>query len=174
MKESNWVGLGASVLCFASYAAVASGQMMSATIIDRKNRETKYTYVVPGQFSSHSNTDLGCTGDSTSLNCSGSTTTAGVSSPSAVVSYAVEGATLSLLLPDGRVAVVNCAVKQKLNAMGLATLSQPTSPRSCRVPFLSNIQVDFKGKGAKLIWPVSLDGKKTESETYKIVAILNR
>jgi hypothetical protein len=30
----------------------------------------------------------------------------------------------------------------------------------------------FKGKDAKLSWPVSLDGKKFDSETYKILAVL--
>lgn len=166
--------LAATIVCLASCVVAASGQLMDVKVIDRRNNSTRYTYVVPGQFSSHSNTDLGCSGDSSNLNCSGSTTTTGVSTSSTTVSYTVEGATYSLLLPDGRVAVVNCTVKHKLNAMGLATLSQPESPRSCRMPFLNNIQADFKGSSAKLIWPVSLDGKKKESETYKIVAVLNR
>lgn len=34
------------------------------------------------------------------------------------------------------------------------------------------IQADFHGDNAKLEWVVSLDGKKTQSETYKILAIL--
>ncbi len=40
------------------------------------------------------------------------------------------------------------------------------------MPLIDVIQADFKGKNAKLIWPVSLDGKKTESETYTILGIL--
>jgi hypothetical protein len=40
------------------------------------------------------------------------------------------------------------------------------------MPLVNDIQADFKGKDAKLFWPVSLDGKKTESETYTILAIL--
>jgi hypothetical protein len=30
---------------------------------------------------------------------------------------------------------------------------------------------DFSGDKAKLIWPVSLDGKKSAEETYKIIAV---
>jgi hypothetical protein len=33
-------------------------------------------------------------------------------------------------------------------------------------------QVDFKGKDAKLEWTVSLDGKKKESETSRILGVL--
>ena len=41
--------------------------------------------------------------------------------------------------------------------------------RSCRTPLVESIQADFNGDNAKLIWPVSLDGKKMQSETYKIL-----
>jgi hypothetical protein len=46
--------------------------------------------------------------------------------------------------------------------------------RSCRVPLVDNIQADLNGDNAKLIWPVSLDGNKMQSETYKILAILDK
>ena len=46
--------------------------------------------------------------------------------------------------------------------------------RSCRAPLVESIQVDFHGQFAKLIWPVSLDGKKMQSETYKILGILDK
>jgi len=39
---------------------------------------------------------------------------------------------------------------------------------------VDNIEADFKGDKAKLIWPASLDGKKTESETYKILGVLDK
>jgi hypothetical protein len=32
----------------------------------------------------------------------------------------------------------------------------------------------FNGDNAKLIWVVSLDGKKKQSETYKVLAILDK
>jgi len=37
---------------------------------------------------------------------------------------------------------------------------------------VTNIEADFHGDKAKLEWVVSLDGKKKESETYKILAVL--
>ena len=40
------------------------------------------------------------------------------------------------------------------------------------MPLVDDIDVEFKGKNAKLYWVVSLDGKKTESETYTILAVL--
>jgi hypothetical protein len=83
------------------------------------------------------------------------------------VSYSVTGATLSLLLPDGRVAVVNCISKYRPRGDYI-------NRRSCRMPMVDTFEVEFKGKDAKLRWPVSLDGKKFESETYRIVAVLDK
>jgi hypothetical protein len=42
------------------------------------------------------------------------------------------------------------------------------------MPIVDDIDVEFSKDNAKLIWPVSLDGKKMESETYKILGILNK
>jgi hypothetical protein len=46
--------------------------------------------------------------------------------------------------------------------------------RSCRTPLVDTFEADFKGDNAKLIWPVSLDGKKMQSETYKILGIFDK
>jgi hypothetical protein len=83
--------------------------------------------------------------------------------------YKVRGATFTLQLPDGRGAVVNCESKFAEHMAGRAG-----NRRSCRVPLVDNIQADFNGDNAKLIWPVSLDGRKMQSETYKILAILDK
>jgi hypothetical protein len=83
--------------------------------------------------------------------------------------FKVRGATFTLQLPDGRGAVVNCESKFADHMAGRAG-----NRRSCRVPLVDNIQADFNGDNAKLIWPVSLDGKKMQSETYKILAILDK
>jgi len=42
------------------------------------------------------------------------------------------------------------------------------------MPITNEIDVEFKGKNAKLFWPVSVDGKKMESETYKILGVLDK
>jgi hypothetical protein len=84
-------------------------------------------------------------------------------------SFKVHGATFTLLLPDGRLAVVNCDSKFAEHMAG-----RVGNRRSCRAPIVDKIEVDFHGDNARLIWPVSLDGKKTQSETYKILGILDK
>jgi hypothetical protein len=39
------------------------------------------------------------------------------------------------------------------------------------VPLVNDFEATFDGDKAKLFWPTSLDGKKVESETYKIIAV---
>jgi len=153
---------------FFGLASVGSfGQRISVKIIQRQNNETGYSGYVPGHSSSTSNTDVNCYAGSSDVNCSGTTRTNGYSTGPREISYSVTGATLSLLLPDGRVAVVNCVSKY-------APKGDYVNRRSCRMPIVDNIEADFKGKEAKLYWPASIDGKKFESETYKILGILDK
>jgi hypothetical protein len=42
------------------------------------------------------------------------------------------------------------------------------------MPLVDEIEIDFHGDKAKLEWVVSLDGKKKHSETYEVLAILDR
>ncbi len=86
------------------------------------------------------------------------------------MSYDVAGATLALQLPDGRIAVVNC--ESKVNLTDFSRMNQQR--RSCRIPLVNKIEVDFDGSSAKLKWPVSIDGKKFQSETYKILAVIDK
>jgi len=83
--------------------------------------------------------------------------------------FTVQGATFTLQLPDGRLVIVNCDSKFAEHMAGPAG-----NHRSCRTPVVDNIEAEFKGDNAKLIWPVSLDGKKMQSETYKILGILEK
>ncbi len=41
------------------------------------------------------------------------------------------------------------------------------------MPLVDEIEADFHGDKAKLEWAVSLDGKKKQSATYKVLAILD-
>jgi hypothetical protein len=84
------------------------------------------------------------------------------------VPFHVRGATFSLRLPDGRIAVVNCESKFAERFAG-----PRGNRRSCRMPLVDDIQAQFDGDKARLVWNVSIDGKKTESETYKILAVLS-
>ncbi len=136
----------------------ADKQELTVKIIDRQDHESHYTYVVPGYFTATSDTDV-----------TGTTRTTGEDVPAHAGSFDVRGATLSLHLPDGRVAVVNCDIKFAERFAGRAG-----NHRDCRVPLINELQVEFSGGNAKLKWPVSIDGKKIESETYKILGILEK
>jgi hypothetical protein len=150
-------------------AAPAFAQKLTVKIINREDNETDYTYVVPGFSSSNSNTNVNCSGDGSNVNCNGTTTTTGVSTPGRQVSYRVRGATFSLQLPDGRMAVVNCESKFAEHMAGPAG-----NHRSCRVPLVDELEVEFSGDKAKLKWNVSIDGKKSATETYKILGVLGK
>lgn len=156
-------------LFFSTFAVAASAQDMNVKIIDRRTGETGYSYQVPGHATSTSNGRADCDGNSyggsISINCSGTGTTNTEYTAPRNISYSVTGATLSLLLPDGRIAVVNCVSKYKFKM-------DYVNRRSCRMPIVDDVQAEFSGKSAKLKWPVSLDGKKFDSETYQILAVL--
>jgi len=120
-------------------AASASGQKLNVKIIDRQDKEDEYAYAAV-----YNNVAVG-------------------------KSFRVHGATFTLQLPDGRLAIVNCESKFAERFAG-----RVGNRRSCRMPIVDSIQADFHGDDAKLIWPVSLDGKKMQSETYKILGILDK
>jgi hypothetical protein len=142
-----------------------AAQKFNVKVIDRQNNSSTATYVVPGHSSSNSNANANCSGDLNYATCNGSANTTSSSTPALVGSYQVQGATLSLQLPDGRIAVVNCASKLNWDNLNGAY-------RSCRMPLVNDIEAEFDGDKAKLEWSVSIDGKKKESETYKVLAVL--
>jgi hypothetical protein len=150
-------------------AQMCSAQRLNVKIIDRRDSTTGYTYVVPGHSKTNSNTDVNCLGSESAVNCSGATKSTASQTPAQIGSYEVRGATFSLQLPDGRIAVVNCESKPAAPA-----LNNGADRRSCRMPIVDDIQAEFKGNKAKLKWPVSIDGKKMESETYKILGVLDK
>jgi len=135
-------------------------ERINVKITNRQDSATSYSAVMPG-YSSY-NSSASCYGNGNSVNCSGSGT--GYETGPRPISYSVQGATLTILLPDGRYALVNCASKYSLKFDYI-------NSRSCRIPLVDDIQVEFDGDHAKLFWTVSLDGKKMESETYKILAV---
>jgi hypothetical protein len=148
--------------------AASYGQTMNVKIIKRQTGDTAYNYSTPGRTDTTTKTRTKCKEGTYGEHCVKVTEHETEYVPPTQGTYAVTGATLSLLLPDGRVAVVNCA--SKLNLFS----TDPHPQRSCRIPPVDNIQVEFKGNNAKLAWPVSVDGLKLESETYKIVALLEK
>ena len=159
-----------AILALISVCAIpASAQKLSVKIIDRQEHDNNYNYFVPGYSFSNTNANANCNGDGTNVNCNGTSTTNTTSTPAQHGSFSVHGATISLLLPDGRIAVVNCDIKFAEYFAGAAG-----NHRNCRQPVVDNVQADFHGGNAKLEWVVSLDGKKTQSETYKALGILDK
>ena len=158
--------IGLILLC---PATALLAQKYEVKIVDQKDSETDYSYLVPSYNSSHSDSNANCNAIGANVSCNGSTTTNGYSTPAHQVSFHVRGATFMLLLPDGRAAVVNCESKFAERMAGRAG-----NHRDCRMPLVDNIQAEFKGDKAKLQWVVSLDGKKIQSETYKILAVMDK
>lgn len=134
------------VLAVVFCAIPAFAQKMDVKIIQSQINTTGVAGFVPGYISAIGNTVMGA--------------------PAHSVSYNVTGATYSLLLPDNRVVIVNCAGKYspKFDYVNM---------RSCRMPLVDNVRAEFKKDNAKLKWSVSLDGKKIQSETYKILGIFD-
>ena len=120
-------------------AVSASAQKLSVKIVDRQDKQDQYDYAAV-----YNNVAVG-------------------------KSFTVQGATLTLQLPDGRLAVVNCESKFAEHFAG-----RVGNRRSCRVPLVDAIEADFHGDNAKLAWNVSIDGSKTQSETYKILAVIDK
>jgi hypothetical protein len=150
----------ASIVLFVLVPALATakGIRTRVRVAAVQAHKSSYAFMIPG----YARTNCSASGF-------GSTVTGGcskVGQDSAVLQYTVRGATLLLLLPDARMVVANCDSKTNwgwsLNAH-----------RSCRVPLQGTvIDADFNGSKVNLKWSVSLDGRKKEGETYKILGIL--
>lgn len=160
-------------LSIALSGVALAGEEIDVIVIDRQESVGTYTYSVPGRttstYTGTSRANVNCVASSFDANCTGSSRTTGrttgSSTPGYVGSYDVRGATLSLQLPDGRIAVVNCDSKT-------AWKQGPGVRRDCRVPLVANITAEFRRDNAKLKWPVSIDGRKKQDETYTIIAVL--
>ncbi|MGH9404486.1 MAG: hypothetical protein ACRD3D_01465 [Terriglobia bacterium] len=148
------------VLAMLALPVSAKTLRMSVRIVNRQGSASQYGYVVPGYATSNCN--VYSYGNTLSSGCSSSRM------PAMVARFQVQGATLSLLLPDTRIVVVNCNAKTNWTDWHQGIY------RSCRVPAADTVEAEFKGDKAKLIWSVSLDGKKKKSETYKIIGVLSQ
>jgi len=129
------VFLVAAVALFVSSPALLSAQKMEVRITNSRVFQNGLSGVIPGTCSR-----WGCTWPTP-------------------VSYGVEGASLWLLMPDGRTAVVSCSWKYQLKLDGV-------NSRSCRIPALDHLRADFRGNDVKLRW-------QGQSETYTLVEIHN-
>jgi hypothetical protein len=156
-------------LVFVTLLAFAA-ETVEVVVLDRQNHDTNYTYVIPASSTSDARTNINCSGIANTVNCSSATSTTTNTTPAVTSSYQVRGATFELGLPDGRIAIVNC--ESKANMTDFSRMDQMR--RSCRVPLVNKMKAEFNGDKAKLSWSVSIDGKKFESETYKILGVLDK
>jgi len=150
-----------------SIASIAGAQRLNVKVLNRQSSDTDYSYQVAGRSNAFETGSLNCSSGTNTANCQGDVRTTSYTTAPQLVTYHVTGATLSLQLPDSRVAVVNCTSKFQERFAGVSG-----NHRSCREPIEDTVVAEFKGKNAKLFWSVSIDGKKEESETHRILGIL--
>lgn len=135
-------------------------QNMRVTVVNRAGTETGFSRHIPGTSNSDSSGSAYCA----SGNCSANISSQSTYSDPHEESTSVNGSQLVLLLPDGRKAVIACDYKRTIHSV--------TGLRDCRVPPIDQIDAAFSGNKVKLSWSVSLDGKKKETETYKMVSVI--
>ena len=150
------------VVLTATFLVPASqAQKKTVRIVNRQSNQSEYAYAVPGY--SQTNCNVYATGNYENGSCTQT------GAPARAGSYTLTGATLSLLLPGGGIVVVNCASK-----LNWTDFSNTNTRRSCRQPITDTLEAEFNGDNAKLEWPVSIDGKKKQNETYKIIGIFTK
>ena len=165
MRRSPWLVLWLSALSLAISSVSASAQKVPVNVLYRQDSDVNYFAVIPGYSTAATEGSPDCSLDPFAADCAG-TARSGTSIAPGDVTYNVVGTTLSLLLPDGRVALVNCV--NKYSAKG-----NYINRRSCGMPMVEHVQAEFNGKNAKLKWAVGSEGK-FETENYKVVVVLDK
>jgi len=152
-----------AILSLAFSVRSAFAQKLDVSVLYRQDSDVAYHAVVPGYTGPNADITGACTLDPDPANCPDESQ----SQVNGSVNYTVVGTTLSLLLPDGRVAVVNCVNRHSAKGTYI-------NRRSCGMPMVERVEAEFIGESAKLKWAVGADGKKTESEIYRVVAMLDK
>ena len=165
MSKSRGTGIAIAICCLACcIGSVFRQEAGCRPYFYRQNSDSDYSALIPG-YSNPASPD--CAADLANAACDDSARATGNVSASQPFAYYVTGTTLSLLLPDGKIAVVNCI--NKYSSKGTYILR-----RNCGMPLVEHVQAEFKGSMAKLEWPVGPEGAKIESEKYKVVAMLDK
>jgi hypothetical protein len=156
--------IAGAICCFAACTGSLEAQKLDATVLYRQSNDSGYSALIPG-YSAPGTPD--CAADVANAECFRPTHI--YEAGPGAVSYNVVGTTLSLLLPDGKIAVLNCINKSKYSSRGAYIVL-----RNCGMPMVEHVEAQLKGDTAKLEWPVTPDSKKTESESYRVVALLDK
>jgi hypothetical protein len=152
--------IGLAVVSLVFSVSSAHAQKLDASVLYRQDSDVAYVAYVPGHSGPQADTTGACTLDPDPANCPSSNPAPGE------VNYTVVGTTISLELPGGRVALLNCVNRYSSSGTSI-------NRRSCGMPLVQHVLADFKGQTAKLTWPVGQNGKM-ESETYKVIAVLDK
>jgi hypothetical protein len=139
----------------------AFAQTLLVHIVQRQNTKTELTAVIPDRAGDTA--DKSSTAEKKPAGSDKSTATTDKGTQTR--SYTVTGATLTLRLPDRRLVRVACESKYALRFDYI-------NRRSCRTPPADEVTAEFNGDEAKLLWSVSLDNRKMQSETYTILNIM--
>ncbi len=161
MKRSIWPAVALAVVSPIFVVHPALAQKLDASVLYRQDSDVAYHAVIPGYSGPDADITGACTLDPDPANCPSPTVTG--HEPS----YTLIGTTLSLKLPDGRIALVNCVDRHSAKGNYI-------NRHACGMPMGEHVDVEFLGQSAKLTWLVTPDGKKIESETYKVVAMLDK
>ena len=166
MSKPRWMGLGMAFLLIATSVQSVCAQKLEATVLYRQTSDSNYFAVIPGYTYTPDEGGTDCSLEPLSEACAAPSRTNGAIASQGEVAYNLVGTTLSLLLPDGRVALVNCVNKYSLKGNYI-------NRRICEMPLVEHVEAELNGKSAKLKWPVGVDGK-IEAETYRIVTIFDK
>lgn len=158
MHRSPWLAAALVVLSLAFSIRSASAQKVEVSVLYRQDSDVLYHAVVPGYSGPNADVTGACTLDPDPANCPDPNQT------KSEVAAPLLGTTLSLGLPDGRIAVVNCVDRHSANGNYI-------NRHSCGMPLTPHAEAEFSGQNAKLSWLVGQEGK-TQSETYRVVALL--
>ena len=147
------IGVAVAVALLTGIPALAKDKTTVRILSDTDTTST-YVLATPGSQSAS------CVAGSNFANCTGTTI------PAIMRNMNVKGHVLYLQLPDNRVVVTSCDAKTNWTDWHQGVY------RDCRRPVADSVEAEISGDRVKLIWSVSLDGKKTQNETYKILGIL--
>ena len=166
MSKPRWMGFAMAFLLIATSVQSVRAQKFEATVLYRQTSDSNYFAVIPGYTSTPDEGGTDCSLEPLSEACAAPSRTNGAIASQGEVAYNLVGTTLSLLLPDGRVALVNCVNKY-------SSKGNYINRRICEMPLVEHVEAELNGKSAKLKWPVGADGK-IEAETYRIVTIFDK
>ena len=162
MCKFPWLAPGLAVLSLAFSGAFAAAQRVPVSVLYRQDSDIVYHAVIPGYSGPNADVTGACTLDPDPANCPDQNQS---TDAKGTPTYLLSGTTLSLGLPDGRIALVNCVSRHSANGNYI-------NRHSCGMPLTERADAEFIGQSARLSWTLGLDGKKVESETYKVIALL--